>query len=347
MKTIVLSSGHGLHIRGASSQYGDEVDEARKVVNQVAENLRAKGIETHVVHDNVSHTQNENLEFLVAAHNSYERDFDCSIHFNAFELCTTGMGTECCYLSAKELASEIAGGISLVSGLKNRGAKYRDDLALLNQTTAPAILVEVAFIDSKLDMELYRATFNDLCWSIANTLIGEEETIHDDPDEPPLPPAEHALSPLLTIGSVEILASADKGYCQFTSDLDVCNDGSGDAHGDPYHQPQTAFYNDGEYLNADEDRYVVVPPQIRSKLPGVVMGCQARVTNIKTGVKSAGVIGDIGPEDKTGECAYCLAKILNPGVTYNSGDTEKNYLYELWTDQPAHAGGKTYSLEAA
>ena len=39
---IVISSGHGKHIRGASC-YIDEVDEARRVVEAVARNLRALG----------------------------------------------------------------------------------------------------------------------------------------------------------------------------------------------------------------------------------------------------------------------------------------------------------------
>ena len=39
---IVISSGHGLKVRGASGII-DEVDEARRVVKQVVENLRLAG----------------------------------------------------------------------------------------------------------------------------------------------------------------------------------------------------------------------------------------------------------------------------------------------------------------
>jgi hypothetical protein len=77
------------------------------------------------------------------------------------------------------------------------------------------------------------------------------------------------------------------------------------------------------------------------------MGCQARVTNMKTGVVSDGVVGDIGPKTKTGECAICLAQILNPKVSANVGDSERSYLYEIWPGIPAVVDGKRYALEPA
>lgn len=153
------------------------------------------------------------------------------------------------------------------------------------------------------------------------------------------------LSELITIDGVVVRTSADASYVCFTSNLDVCNDGSGPPHGDKHHQKQTAYYNGGKFLNADVDKYVVVPPQIRRGVPGVVMGCQARVTNTRTGVMKAGVVGDIGPDNKTGECAYCLAKLLNPAIGHNHGDLKHDYFYELWPNVPAEVDGKTYKLE--
>jgi hypothetical protein len=166
---------------------------------------------------------------------------------------------------------------------------------------------------------------------------------------PPTP--EGDLEVLLTIGSVKIFTNKDKNYVQFISDLDICNDGSGPPHGDQYHQPMTAYCSGSiegrKYLNADVDKYIVVPPQIRAQVPGVVMGCRGRVTNLKTQIVQEGVVGDIGPDDKTGETAYCLAKLLNPMVGHNSGDSGKNYLYELWPDIPATVDNFTYKLQPA
>ena len=52
----------------------DEVDEARRVVDRVAGKLAESGIEVLVFHDDTSRNQNENLNTIVDAHNSEERD---------------------------------------------------------------------------------------------------------------------------------------------------------------------------------------------------------------------------------------------------------------------------------
>jgi hypothetical protein len=156
---------------------------------------------------------------------------------------------------------------------------------------------------------------------------------------------------LITIGKVNVYSDSSGGYVYFTSDLDVCNDGSGPDHGDEYHQAMTAYYSGGceggQYLNADVDRYIVVPPQVRSLVPPVVMGCQGRLTNLETGQSFMAITGEIGPSDKTGEAAYCLANLVNPDITYNSGDSNLIYFYELWPGKPAVVNGFKYKLQPA
>jgi len=140
----------------------------------------------------------------------------------------------------------------------------------------------------------------------------------------------------------EVKTGWDGKYVQFLSNLDICNDGVGPSHGDPSYQSQTAYT---PYLNADKDKYVVTPPQVRTGVPPVVLGCLARVTNVLRPDRwSWGVVGDVGPSNKAGECAYCLAKILNHSVTYNTGDGNMIYLYEFWPGIPAVVDGKTYKL---
>ena len=156
---------------------------------------------------------------------------------------------------------------------------------------------------------------------------------------------------LVEVGGVKIWTKYGGGYVYFESDLSICNDGSGPAHGDPYHQAMTAYYSGGmeggEYLNADVDKYIVVPPQVRAQLPGVVMGCLGRLTNKETGAWHAAITGEIGPDYTTGEAAYCLAKKVNPGVSYNCGDDKRIYLYELWPGIPAVVDNFTYELQPA
>jgi hypothetical protein len=155
------------------------------------------------------------------------------------------------------------------------------------------------------------------------------------------------LEILLRIGDVSIFQGFEGTYVCFISDLDICNDGSGPDYDDPSYQSQTAYYNGGKFLNADVDKYIVIPPQVRSMVDPTVMGCQARMTNLGTGKWSAAVTGEIGPENKTGEAAYCLAKELNPQITHNTGDSRHIYLYELWPGIPAVVDRKEYKLEPA
>ena len=72
---IVISSGHGKLVRGASG-YLDEVDEARKVVDQLAKDLNSIGVGVLTFHDDISSSQNENLNRIVDYHNAQERDLD-------------------------------------------------------------------------------------------------------------------------------------------------------------------------------------------------------------------------------------------------------------------------------
>lgn len=162
---------------------------------------------------------------------------------------------------------------------------------------------------------------------------------------------KYKLEPLLEIGGVIIYATKKGDYICFVSDLSVCNDGSGRSHGDETYQSQTAYCSGGKtgskYMNADVDPYIVVPPQIRSMVDPVVMGCAGRVTNLPTGLVEAGVVGDIGPSDKTGETAYCLAKKLNSSIGHNSGDDNRIYLYEIFPGKAATVNGFTYKLQSA
>ena len=157
MAKIAISAGHGLLVRGASGLI-DEVDEARKVVETVA-NLLEDAI---YFFDDTSETQDENLATLVEWHNSHARDLDVSVHFNAYEPTEKPMGTECLFLTADEMAASVSKAIAVV-GFKNRGAKQRTDLYFLNNTNEPAILIEVCFVDSTADVDIYTEHFDAIC----------------------------------------------------------------------------------------------------------------------------------------------------------------------------------------
>jgi N-acetylmuramoyl-L-alanine amidase len=166
---VVISSGHGKYVSGASSII-DEVEEARKVVQATANALADKDIDVVIFNDDTSTTQSENLETIVDFHNSENRDLDVSIHFNAYVPTEGPRGTECLYLTQEELADRVSLLISQEGGLTNRGAHERTDLYFLNHTDKPAILVEVCFVDSAIDVELYQENFDAICLGIAQAI---------------------------------------------------------------------------------------------------------------------------------------------------------------------------------
>lgn len=182
---VVISSGHGKYIRGASG-YIDEVDEARLVVERVATALRNVGVEVTIYHDNSSHSQSENLNRIVNFHNSKTRDLDISVHFNAYQTTSKPMGSEVLYVTQQSLANKVVNEICAASGLINRGPKKRTDLAFLNGTNEPAILIETCFVDSKADVDIYHANFDPICDAIAEGISGRD--IESGSEPPPIQP---------------------------------------------------------------------------------------------------------------------------------------------------------------
>jgi N-acetylmuramoyl-L-alanine amidase len=177
LRDIVISSGHGLLVRGACgpAPWGlDEVDEARRVVEQVAKLLKNGGGRVVQFHDDLSTTQSENLETIVTVHNDNTRDLDVSVHFNAYQTTADPVGVEVIYVTQEALAGQISRAIAQAGGFIDRGAKYRDNLAFLNGTDQPAVLIEVCFVDSAADVACYRERFAAICNAIALTIGGEK-----------------------------------------------------------------------------------------------------------------------------------------------------------------------------
>jgi N-acetylmuramoyl-L-alanine amidase len=163
-------------------------DEARKVVEQVADELRNRGVDVTTYHDDISKSQNENLNRIVDFHNSKTRDLDVSIHFNAYVETDKPMGTEVLFVTQADLAGEMSAAISEAGDFIDRGAKKRTDLFFLNSTEMPSILIETCFVDSIADADSYNTNFEEICDAIASMLGGAEEgTQPPDVDHPERP----------------------------------------------------------------------------------------------------------------------------------------------------------------
>src|SRR5215472_1032885 len=170
---FAISSGHGKYVRGAvgPSPWGlDEVNEARKVVPAVAKHLQSNGHQVVTFNEDHATTQSANLNAIVNWHNKQTRDYDVSVHFNAYTPTDGGRGTETLYLTQSDLATKITDAVASVSGLINRGTKKRSDLYFLNGTNKPAVLLEICFVDAAADVEAYTQHFDAICEAIARTV---------------------------------------------------------------------------------------------------------------------------------------------------------------------------------
>jgi len=181
---IVISSGHGLYVRGAQGLI-DEVDEARRVTDRVTTIAKATGINITAFHENTARTQADNVNSIVRFHNSQQRDLDVSIHFNSTatgKIEDRAIGVEVLHRENNQqtqvLAGQVAKAISDASGLllrhqRDSGAVARNNLGFLNNTTAAAILVEVCFVVSRTDVRLYQQYFDEICHAIASSISGQ------------------------------------------------------------------------------------------------------------------------------------------------------------------------------
>jgi hypothetical protein len=206
---LAISSGHGLHIRGARGNpvppQLDERDENVKVVDRVTQILNDGGVPTVKFHDDKSTTQDSNLSAITSWHNKQTRDYDVSVHFNAYD--HTAHGTEVLYVTQADLAARVSLAISDAGNFTNRGAKKNGNLSFLNNTNKPAILIETCFCDNTNDSNKYRQHFEKICHAIAASIAGNALGESKPPEQPPVdvpvpperPPVPSASMPRPTI----------------------------------------------------------------------------------------------------------------------------------------------------
>ena len=99
----------------------------------------------------------ESVMARAAMANDWNGDLFVSVHANAAQS-TAATGTEVLSYdldgASGRLAADIVQAIASQLGLKNRGVKVRRDLAVINATNMPAVLVETAFLTNASDRAL-------------------------------------------------------------------------------------------------------------------------------------------------------------------------------------------------
>ncbi|MFE9082161.1 N-acetylmuramoyl-L-alanine amidase C-terminal domain-containing protein, partial [Bacillus mobilis] len=81
------------------------------------------------------------------------------------------------------LAAKVSAQLSKDIGWSNRGAKKRTDLYVLNETKAPAILIELGFIDNESDMEKWDVDkiANSIVYALTGQTVGGSGNVTTSP----------------------------------------------------------------------------------------------------------------------------------------------------------------------
>ncbi|HBE9317083.1 TPA: N-acetylmuramoyl-L-alanine amidase [Clostridioides difficile] len=151
---IAIVPGHTLSGKGTGATgYIDEGKENRILTDLIVKWLKQGGATVYT--GKVDKSSNYLAEQCQIA-NKQDVDLAVQIHFNANKITLNPMGTETIYKTnnGKVYAERVNEKLATV--FENRGAKSDvRGLYWLRHTKAPAILIEVCFVDSKADTDYY------------------------------------------------------------------------------------------------------------------------------------------------------------------------------------------------
>lgn len=167
---ILFDYGHGGKDPGATYKDRHEADDVLSIGQAIAKRLRAAGVvidETRTTNTTLSLEQRVKIELK----KTY--DFFISIHRNAFKP-EVGAGAEVYVYrfyntKSKPLAAKIQKALVGV-GFRDRGVKDAD-FYVLKHTKAPALLLEIGFIDNSADNRLFDSKFEAIVDGISKSIL--------------------------------------------------------------------------------------------------------------------------------------------------------------------------------
>lgn len=170
---ISINNGHTVKGPGYGAVSGSfkESQITRAVGNELIKLLKAKGYTVHNSTVNYALTQNAYLKRVVKMANDKGVDLFISLHCN----CSTSRlarGVEVHTYQGRQLPVAVRVCKALKSlGLPNRGVKNGSQLYVVKNTEAPAILVEMFFMDNPLDQDMYKKHgYKGLAQAIADAI---------------------------------------------------------------------------------------------------------------------------------------------------------------------------------
>ncbi len=171
MPLIVLDAGHGGANPGAVYQGRQEKDDVLALTLAIGRILESRGV-------NVYYTRTtdiyESPTQKAQKGNQVGADYFVSIHRNSSPYPNQYSGVESLvynrYGAAARMAYNINQQLEAV-GFLNQGVNQRTNLVVLNRTQLPAVLVEVGFINTDADNQLFDDRFDDIAQAIADGIL--------------------------------------------------------------------------------------------------------------------------------------------------------------------------------
>ena len=181
--SIMLDAGHGGRDPGAVYNGRQEKDDTLRLTLAVGEILQNHDID--VEYTRTTDVYESPYEKAMEANNAGV-DFFISIHRNSFPTDNVVSGVESLVYDLSGIKLQMAENINEqleAVGFVNLGVKARPNLVVLRRTKMPAVLVEVGFINSNTDNQLFDDNFDAIAQAIASGILDtlEMDQVIDPP----------------------------------------------------------------------------------------------------------------------------------------------------------------------
>lgn len=171
MALVVLDAGHGGANPGAIYNGRQEKDDVLELALAVGRILEDNGVDVYYTRTTDIY---ESPYQKAMEGNAVGADYFVSIHRNSSPYPNQYTGVESLvynlYGAAARMAANINEQLEQV-GFVNQGVNERKNLVVLNSTEMPAVLVEVGFINTDADNELFDERFQDIAQAIADGIL--------------------------------------------------------------------------------------------------------------------------------------------------------------------------------
>lgn len=171
MALIVLDAGHGGANPGAIYNGRREADDVLALTLAVGRILEENGVDVYYTRTSDIY---ESPYQKAMEGNAVGADYFISIHRNSSPYPNQYTGVESLVYSRYGAAAQMAANINEQLervGFVNQGVNERQNLVVLNRTEMPAVLVEVGFINTDADNQLFDERFDETAQAIADGIL--------------------------------------------------------------------------------------------------------------------------------------------------------------------------------